>query len=113
MLPWQGIWAVLLIVLGAWLVFKKEPILPINSEKTDSKEGQIYRSTKNKMLGGVCGGLAEHFNIDSSIIRLGYLLLTFASLGIGIVAYFVMFIVFPENPETFNVNNHNQTSIER
>jgi len=58
---------------------------------------KLMRSVKDKMIGGVCGGLAEHFNIDPSLVRVGFVLVTFAS-GIlfGIVAYIVMMIVVPE-----------------
>lgn len=58
---------------------------------------KLMRSINDKMIGGVCGGLAEHFNIDPSLVRVGFVLVTFAS-GIlfGIVAYVVMMIVVPE-----------------
>ena len=36
---------------------------------------KLYRSAKDKMIGGVCGGLGEYFNIDSTIVRLAFILL--------------------------------------
>jgi len=61
-------------------------------------EKRLYKSNKNKMLGGVCGGIAEYFNIDPTLVRLGLVL--FCALGgSGILAYIVMLIVVPQSPE--------------
>ncbi|MFP4660607.1 MAG: PspC domain-containing protein [Halanaerobiales bacterium] len=68
---------------------------------------KIYRSRKDRMLGGVCGGLAEYFNIDSTIVRLAAVLLLFAE-GIGLVLYIVAWIVVPEKSR-FRDNNHEDT----
>lgn len=60
---------------------------------------KIYRSQKDKMLGGVCGGIAEYFNIDSTIVRLLAILLFFAE-GIGVFLYFACWIIIPEAPSS-------------
>ena len=58
---------------------------------------KLIRSVKDKMIGGVCGGLAEHFNIDPSLVRVGFVLVTFASgIVFGVIAYIVMMIIIPE-----------------
>ncbi len=56
---------------------------------------KVYRSKTNRMLGGVCGGLADYFNVDVVLIRL---LLVFAFLagGIGLLAYLIAWIIIPE-----------------
>lgn len=59
---------------------------------------RIYRSKKNRKLGGVCGGLGEYFDIDPTLIRLIWILGIFIW-GAGILAYLVAWIVIPENPE--------------
>ncbi|MBI5266230.1 MAG: PspC domain-containing protein [candidate division Zixibacteria bacterium] len=59
---------------------------------------KLYRSTTDKFVGGVCGGLAEFFRIDPSIVRVVFVLLTLASAGTGIIAYLVMLIVIPKRP---------------
>ena len=60
-------------------------------------EKKLYRSNTDKKMCGVCGGIAEYFNIDPTIIRLGCV---FASLfSVGIIAYIVAAIVIPEKPE--------------
>ncbi|UWG97993.1 PspC domain-containing protein [Dehalobacter sp. DCM] len=57
---------------------------------------QLYRSSRNNVIGGVCAGIAEYFEIDPTIVRLIWVLALFA--GIGIIAYIVCWIVIPEKP---------------
>ena len=58
---------------------------------------RLYKSRNDKMLGGVCGGIAEYFDIDPTLVRLGWVL--FCALGgSGILAYIVAAIVIPEQP---------------
>jgi len=56
-------------------------------------ENRLYRSRKDRMLFGVCGGLGKFFGIDSTIIRIIFVLMAFA--GFGILAYIVIAIVAP------------------
>ena len=59
---------------------------------------RLYKSNKNKMLEGVCGGIAEYFNLDPTLVRLGWIL--FCALGgCGILAYIIAAVVSPRNPE--------------
>ncbi len=55
---------------------------------------RLYRSRTNRVIWGVCGGLAEYFDIDPVIIRIIAVLLIFAN-GIGILAYIIMAIIVP------------------
>lgn len=55
---------------------------------------KLYRSETDIMVGGVCGGLAEYFNIDSTIIRLIFVLILLSG-GSGILVYIVLWIVLP------------------
>ena len=59
---------------------------------------RLYRSRRDRMLGGVCGGLAEYLDTDPTIIRLAFALSILLG-GAGILAYLVMWIVIPEAPE--------------
>lgn len=61
-------------------------------------EKRLYKSSKNKMLDGVCAGIAEYFGIDPTLVRIA-LVLFCAMGGAGILAYIVMAIVMPRNPE--------------
>ncbi|MGB4749243.1 MAG: PspC domain-containing protein [Bacillota bacterium] len=59
---------------------------------------KLYRSKENKIIGGVCGALADYFEIDPTIVRLAYVLLTllFPSL---FLLYIIAWIIIPEGPE--------------
>ena len=58
---------------------------------------KLYKSSTDKKIAGVCGGIAEYFNIDSTLVRLGWVV--FCALGgSGVLAYIVAAILIPENP---------------
>ena len=57
-------------------------------------EKRLCRSRTDRMIWGVCGGLAEYFNMDPTIVRIIFVLLIFAN-GLGILAYIIMAIVVP------------------
>jgi phage shock protein C len=57
---------------------------------------RLYRSQTNKVLAGVCGGLAEYLNADPTVIRLVWILLTFLG-GSGIILYILAIFIIPEN----------------
>jgi len=57
---------------------------------------RLYRSSKNKVFAGVCGGLGEYFNIDPALIRLIWLLVViFTGLIPGIVTYLIAIFIVP------------------
>ncbi len=58
---------------------------------------KLYRSCSDKMLGGVAGGLAEYFEVDSVLMRLIFLLLILA--GAGILVYLLAWIIIPLDPK--------------
>lgn len=55
---------------------------------------RLYRSRNNRMIAGVCGGIAEYFNVDPTIIRLLWVL--FALTGSGVIAYLIAWVIIPE-----------------
>ena len=57
---------------------------------------KLYRSRKNKMLCGVCGGLGEYLGIDPTVVRLLVVLLSLSSVGMGVIIYFVAAFISPE-----------------
>jgi len=61
---------------------------------------KLYKTRKDKKLDGVCGGIAEYFDIDPTLVRLAWILFT-ALGGSGIVAYIVCAIVIPEKPDDY------------
>ncbi len=60
----------------------------------------LYRSRTDRMWAGVCGGLAQYFGVDATLIRLAFVAFTLAG-GAGLLIYIVMCIVVPENPSEF------------
>ena len=59
---------------------------------------RLYRSASDRMLLGVCGGIGEDLNVDSTIIRLLWAILVFWG-GIGILAYLVAAVIIPGQPD--------------
>ncbi|PLX05072.1 MAG: stress-responsive transcriptional regulator [Marinilabiliales bacterium] len=61
---------------------------------------RLYRSVRDKMIGGVCGGLANYFNVDIALIRIAFVLLLIFGGG-GFLAYIILWIVIPAEPVGF------------
>lgn len=60
---------------------------------------RLYRSNTEKTIAGVLGGIAEYFDIDPTLVRLGYVLLSLFSAAFpGVLGYIIMWIVMPQNP---------------
>jgi phage shock protein PspC (stress-responsive transcriptional regulator) len=57
---------------------------------------RLYRSDRDKMIGGVCGGIAEYFTLDPTLVRLGYIVLSIFTLFSGVLAYFILWVVVPK-----------------
>ena len=70
------------------------------NRNTDEEEvhmdKKLYRSRRNKMLCGVCGGLGEYLGIDPTVVRLLVVLLSLSSVGMGVIIYFVAAFIIPE-----------------
>ena len=60
---------------------------------------RIYRNQREKVIGGVCSGIAEYFDIDVAWVRLGFVLGAFLD-GVGVIAYLIAWIVFPRDERT-------------
>jgi len=58
---------------------------------------KLYRSRKERMIAGVCGGLGEYFGIDPTLVRLLFVFTALAG-GPGLVAYIILLVVVPEEP---------------
>ncbi|HMG67475.1 MAG TPA: PspC domain-containing protein [Chitinophagaceae bacterium] len=69
--------------------YKEEP--PFVSRKRN----RLYRDSSDKILGGVCAGLANYMNVDPAIIRILFAIVTFGGFGFGFLAYILLWIVLP------------------
>lgn len=59
---------------------------------------KLYKSRYDRKISGVCGGIAEYLNVDSTWIRLAWAALVLF-LGTGILAYILAALILPENPD--------------
>ena len=63
---------------------------------------KLYRSVSDKKLAGVCGGIAEYFGLDATLIRVGWALVSLFA-GAGVLAYIVCALIIPEKPANSNI----------
>jgi len=59
---------------------------------------RLYRSTKDKMIAGVCGGIAEYFDIDPVIVRVVFVILLLPGGLPGLLPYIILWIIVPVHP---------------
>ena len=93
-ISWKLIWGLVLVTAGLLLLFRK------NSEHGNKKSNAAFdhnmgRPREERMIFGVCAGMAEWLKIDVSLVRILWVLATFASHGIGLVVYFIFVFIFP------------------
>ncbi len=106
----EYIFPILLIIAGMAVIYHKQnaPQKEFDSGKTvdtenrevpfgGSQYNQLRRSSSDKKIAGVCGGLAQYFGIDSSIVRVLYIILCLASFGAGVLLYIILALVVPED----------------
>ncbi|HKL13445.1 MAG TPA: PspC domain-containing protein [Halanaerobiales bacterium] len=72
---------------------------------------KLYRSRKDQIIGGVCGGIAEYFGIDSTLVRLAFVLFALIE-GAGIIAYIIAWIIVPERPQGVNKSEEEVYDVE-
>ncbi len=73
---------------------------------------RLYRSRSDRMIWGVCGGLAKYLDVDPTVIRLVMVLLVFAN-GIGILAYIIMAVIVPlEGSKTTQLKETMEENVE-
>jgi phage shock protein C len=70
---------------------------------------RLYRSTKDRMIAGVCGGLAEYFDVDPVIMRVLFVVITLGA-GVGIIGYIILWIVVPEGIMVIKNNPEKEAS---
>lgn len=57
---------------------------------------KLTKSSTDVKLAGVCGGIAEYFGLDPTLVRVGYLIFTLAGVGSPILLYFLLALIMPE-----------------
>ncbi len=108
----EYVFPVLLIILGMAIIYYRQSTPqtqqaqqagnePASGEYSFRNGGhrQYKRSIRDKKIFGVCGGLADYFGIDASLIRMLYVVLCLASFGAGLILYILIAIIVPyEDP---------------
>ncbi len=75
---------------------KQEETPPEENKTTNGNHvKRMYRSTSNKMIGGVCAGVGDYFGIDPTLVRIGFVASLFAG-GAGFFAYVIAWMILPE-----------------
>src|SRR5204862_5470599 len=64
-------------------------------EGSVSMSPRLERSTRNRVIAGVCGGIAEYLAIDATVVRVAFVVATFVTLGLSLLAYIVLLILMP------------------
>ena len=67
------------------------------------KGKKLYKSTHDRKVCGVCGGIAEYFGVDSTFIRLLWVIFTLAG-GSGIIAYIIAALIMTDDPGYIDVD---------
>ena len=75
-------------------------------------ERKLYRSKSDRKLLGVLGGFAKYFNVDATILRIIYVLLSLFVLGCPIIIYLIVALVIPEEPENSEYQDVKYTSAD-
>ena len=70
----------------------------MENNSVGSPPRRLYKSRRDRMIDGVCGGIAEYFEVDPTIVRILWVLLTLLG-GSGFILYIVAMIIMPVNPE--------------
>ncbi len=104
-ISWSFVFPILLILLGmAIIYYRQAERTPAADQPAEFQTDQppppgstraFRRSLRDKKLFGVCGGLANYFSIDSTLLRLLYIILCLASFGAGVVLYITLVVLVP------------------
>ena len=62
-------------------------------------EKKLYKIEEGRKIEGVCGGLAEYLNVDPTLIRVIWALVTLGSAGVGLIAYIICAVIMPKKSE--------------
>ncbi len=62
------------------------------------QQKRLYRSEKNKVIAGICGGIAEYFGADLDLVRILFVVLLIVSFGTAAIAYLIAWVIIPKRP---------------
>jgi phage shock protein PspC (stress-responsive transcriptional regulator) len=98
--------SIVISILGPLIVIAAGILLVVaaRQDKLSLPVGQkFYRSTTNKKIAGVCGGIAKYFSIDVAIVRIGFIVLLIVLTFVMVPLYVLLWIIVPPDTEGFFV----------
>lgn len=83
------------------IYYNQRKVLSIWESEAFGRENmkKLFKSDSDKKICGVCGGIAEYFNIDSTLVRIIWIVFTLCVCGMGFLAYLIAAAVMPKFPE--------------
>ena len=97
MFNWNWILPILLIGIGITLILTRDRFEKVSDELMDAgNQGKFHRKSAGRKIWGVCGGIADHLHWDVSLVRVAWVVLTFLTFPLGIVAYVLIALVTPD-----------------
>ncbi|MCH8004147.1 MAG: PspC domain-containing protein [Nanoarchaeota archaeon] len=99
-IPQKLFWIIIILIfnlIGAlfYFIFSKSMGDKIMKSK-EIKGKRLLRSKNNRMIAGVCAGIGDYLGVDPTVIRLVWVLFTFFSMGAGVLAYIIAWVIVPE-----------------
>ena len=88
------------VVLGVIAYIAAWVLMPASDAPFATTHTQLFRSRVDRRIGGVCGGLAEYFDIDPTMVRLAWVIVSVLACAVvfGVVAYLIAWFVIPASP---------------
>jgi phage shock protein C len=113
--PWRLFWPLLFLAIGIYLVTSGVSIKDASRDvKGWARRSRLHKSRSQKMIAGVCGGLAEYWDQDPNLVRLIAAAMIILTGGVGVLIYIAAALIFPYademEPDTETVDNGNTGS---
>lgn len=84
-------------LMGVFFVISEKFAIQKNKANREGKMKKLVRSRKNKMIAGICAGIADYFNLDPTLVRIVYVLVSIFSIAFpGILVYIILWVIIPE-----------------
>jgi phage shock protein PspC (stress-responsive transcriptional regulator) len=91
------LWPIALIIIGTAVV-----IVALRRSKANGTQRKLMRSTRNKKIAGVCGGIAEYLSVEPSIVRVVSIVLLIICWQVVLALYILFWIIIPQDSKNYN-----------
>ena len=109
--PWRIIWPLVFVAVGIYLLTSGQAVQEsAQNMKEWAKEHNLRKSATDKKVAGVCGGFAEHFGIDSNILRIALVFLAIVTHGLAVIGYVAAAILMKSEEKPVENGEHNHSN---